>query len=204
MRNKDSHSVMNALFVPATKISVILVSFFSLHTVHAEDPQTLAQLELPVCSVTASGGHLDFGKSSRGQLQELQGGLSAGSKTLTLNADCTLGRVMRLQINGLARGTTFSWGQADSTLKVHIRQVILDGTAVQLQKIGHNRERSGENSDRLQLLPGDTFQPVRGNQPVSGKHLTAMLEIEPIIGDKDSRPVQQMMSETSINVALVP
>ncbi|MCG3098280.1 hypothetical protein MAQ58_02250 [Enterobacter sp. DRP3] len=196
--------VMSIISTRVRNTGVILAAMLALQPAYGESIQSYPQPELPVCTVSAGGGHIDFGKSSRGQLQDISGMLSAGSKTITVNADCTLSRAMQLRINGLARGTAFSWGQTDSILKIHISQALLDGTPVQLQKTGRNGERSGGNSDRLSLLPGDTIQPVRSSQPVSGKHLTATLEIEAIIGDKDSRPVQQALSETSLNIALLP
>ncbi|ESN53170.1 hypothetical protein [Enterobacter sp. MGH 16] len=204
MKNNGYRSMISLIFVPAKKTGVILAAILALQPAHGEDIQGYPQPKLPVCAVSAGSGHLDFGKSSRGQLQDRSGVLSAGSKTITLNADCTLSRAMRLRINGLARGTAFSWGHTDSFLKISIRQALLDGNPVQLQRMSRNGALSGGDSDQLSLLPGDIFQPVRSSQPVSGKHLTATLEIEPIIGDKDSRPVQQALSEISLNIALLP
>lgn len=163
-----------------------------------------AQSDLPVCTVTAGPTTVDFGSRSRGQLQDTSGGLTPGMRRLTVSAGCTLSRVMKLRFDGPVRGTDFSWGGADSIMRLRVSQTQLDGIPVQLQRLDSAGSPVSLGDDNLPFTPGDTLMAVKNGLPVHGRQLNITLEIEPVLGEHDGRPVQRIYPEGSLRISLEP
>ncbi|MEW5558772.1 hypothetical protein AB1287_00655 [Enterobacter asburiae] len=161
------------------------------------------QLILPECTVTAGAGVVDFGSRSRGQLGNINGGMTPGTRTLLVSASCTLPQVMKLRLDGMARGGSFNWGGADSILRVRALRAQLDGEGVQLQRLNNAGVPEGQPSASLFITPGDGLMAVHNGLPVHGKQLSVTLEIVPVLGEKDSRPVQRAYPEASLSITLV-
>lgn len=170
----------------------------------AVSPQPQMQLTLPECRMTAGSGVVDFGSRSRGQLQNTPGGMTPGTRTLQLSAACTLPRIMKLRFDGMARGSAFSWGGADSVLRIRALRAQIDGESVQLQKLNGAGNPEGQPEASLSLTPGDGLMAVRNGLPVHGKQLNVTLEVVPVLGEQDSRPLQRAYPETSLGITLVP
>lgn len=163
-----------------------------------------ARPDLPVCTVTAGPATVDFGSRTRGQLQDTAGGLTPGVRRLTVSAGCTLSRVMKLRFDGSARGADFSWGGADSILRFRVSQAQLDGIPVQLQRQDRAGNPEAQGAEALPFIPGDILMAVKNGLPVHGRQLNITLEIEPVMGERDSRPVRRTYPEGLLRVSLVP
>lgn len=172
--------------------------------VNTQMPPLQPQVDIPVCTVAAGGGRVDFGSRSRGQLREVPGGLTPGTRSLTVSAGCTLARSMKLLISAPARGADFSWGGTDSLLRITARQGVLDGTPVQLQRLNMAGSPEGQAADEVRLAPGETLVAAYKGLPVQGRQFGVTLDITPVTGERDSRPVQRAYPETSLRVTLVP
>lgn len=170
----------------------------------AVSPQPQMPLILPECKVTAGSGVVDFGSRSRGQLRNTSGGMTPGTRTLQLSAVCTLPRMMKLRLDGMARGNDFSWSGADSILRIRALRAVLDGESVQLQKLNGAGNPEGQPETSLSLTPGDGLMAVRSGLPVYGKQLNVTLEVVPVLGEQDSRPLQRIYPEASLGITLMP
>lgn len=170
---------------------------------HAGDIRPAALPAIPVCTLSAGSGTLDFGSRSRGQLQSVPGGMTPGERVMQVSVTCSLAREVKLRVDGPARGGAFSWGGEDSTLRVRVRQARLDGAAVQLQKLSAGGSPVGESQEALDLMPGNGLLAVHGGVPVQGKRLEVMLEVEPVLGERDSHPVQRAYPEALLHFALI-
>lgn len=157
----------------------------------------------PTCSVSGSPV-VDFGSRSRGQLQSTTGGLTPGTRSLTVSAGCTLARGMKLRINALARGSNFSWSGTDSILRISARQGVLDGKAVQLQRLNAAGSPVGQPADTVTLAPDDTLVAMRDGNPAQGRQFGVTLNITPVTGEQDGRPVQRIYPEATLSITLVP
>lgn len=162
-----------------------------------------ASVEIPTCSINAGPDTVDFGSRSRGQLQNIQGGLTPGTRTMTLNAGCTLARTMKIRIDGSARGDKFSWGGTDSILQITASHALLDGKSVQLLLINAAGVPQGKSADALSFAPGEGLVAAMHGVPVSGKQLSMVLEMVPLLGEQDSRPRQRTYPEATLHVNLV-
>ncbi|MDK2375043.1 hypothetical protein [Serratia fonticola] len=171
--------------------------------VSAAPQQTaLSEVIAPECTLSASPVVMDFGTRSRGQLQDsATGRFSFGSRTVGVSASCTISRAMLVRIEGPAKGGKFSWGNADSQLRVSVRDAQVDGKEVQFRRT----TTTSHSSDHDMLVhPGDTLIFTRDQEAIRGRNLTLTLQIEPMAGQHDARPLRQGSLETSIHVALVP
>jgi len=153
--------------------------------------------------VTAGPSLMDFGARTRGQLENVVGGMSPDKRSLTVNAGCTVAREMKLRFSGAARGNQFSWGGTDSELRVRVRQARLDGNAVQLQRLNNAGSLSGEPADEVDILPEQMLVAVVHGQPITGRQLSVMVDIVPVFGEKDTHPVARMHMDMLLSVALM-
>ena len=167
-------------------------------------PPVPPDMSIPACTVTAGSGTVDFGSRSRGQLQQVAGGLSPGERTIMVSAGCTLPRVMRLRVDGPGRGSAFSWGGTDSALRIRALRAGLDGKPVMLKRLSRAGQPAEPERDELILTPGDVLVATDNGQPASGRQLTVTLEVVPVLGERDSRPVHRVYPESTLTISLVP
>lgn len=170
---------------------------------HAGDIRPTALPAIPVCTLSAGSGTVDFGSRSRGQLDNIQGGLTPGTRAITLNAACTPARIIRLRADGIAHSSAFSWGSADSLLRIRARHALMDGAPVRLQGLNGAGSPVGESQEALDLMPGDGLMAIRNGLPAEGRQLSVILEITPVLGEKDSRPVQRIWPEASLHFTVI-
>lgn len=158
---------------------------------------------VPQCSVTAGSSAINFDSRSRGQLQTTAGGMTPGTRTLQIAANCTLSQIIKLRLSGAGHGREFSWGSPDSILRIQVVEAQIDGEPVQLQKLNSAGSPQGQAALSFALSPGDTLVAMRQGLPMEGRQLSITLELVPVLGEQDSRPVKRIYPQTALNITLV-
>lgn len=111
---------------------------------------------------------------------------------------------MKLRIEGAARGSDFSWGGADSVLRLTARDGTVDTKAVQLQRLNAAGSPVGQPAGSVELAPGDTLVAMRDGVPVGGRQLSVTLDVVPVLGGRDSHPSARADMAQSLDISLVP
>jgi len=127
------------------------------------------------CSVSLSQPQVDYGRLLRGELLGEQPGrheVFLGTRLSQLNVVCPDAVPMVLRLDGVPAGTDgFRFGQSGS-LRLRFKQARVDGQAVVLVQ-----EQAGA-SVSAQLRPGVTVVAQSAGRPVTGRTLSAQIEID--------------------------
>ncbi|MBB1202752.1 fimbrial protein [Enterobacteriaceae bacterium 89] len=130
----------------------------------------------PRCTLSVGNSEIDYGRQSRGQLQLSGSTYSPGKRVMLLSVICPAPRVMTLAVQGeRARDGSLSYGE-NGRLRVRIRDAQLDGHPVELRDISHGQPPS---QSVLPLKADSRIEVTQNGLPVSGKTLTAQLELLP-------------------------
>lgn len=188
---------------PRSAVAVLSAILMGISTAAMGADTAPAPLTAPSCTVTGSPV-VDFGGISRGRLTPVTGGMTPGARRLVISAGCTLPRSMRLRIDGAARGSDFSWNGTDSVLRLTAREGAVDTKAVLLQRLNAAGSPEGPPAREITLAPGDTLVAMRDGIPAEGRQLSMVLDITPVLGDRDSHPTARADMMQSLTIGLVP
>lgn len=163
----------------------------------------MTPVTIPSCVVSSGTTLVDFGRQSRGQLKDVPGGMSPGSRMMTVSLVCNVVQLLKLRVSGATSGNHFLFGD-DGQLTVTAVRAQLDGKPVQLQRKNDAGRGGGLSGPPLRLLPDDVMVPVVSGQPAEGLHLTVMLQLVPLLGPKASRPTQQAEKQQQLSFSREP
>lgn len=163
----------------------------------------MAPVTIPSCVVSSAPPQVDFGRQSRGQLKAVPGGMSPGSRMMAVSLACNVSQPLKLRISGTAAGSHFLFGD-DGQLKITAVKAQLDGKPVPLQRNKDGAPGNGISAFPFELLPEDVMVPVVNGQPANGVHLTVVLQLDPVLGPKASRPTQQTEKQSQLSFSREP
>lgn len=163
----------------------------------------MAPVTIPSCVVSSATPQVDFGRQSRGQLKAVPGGMSPGSRMMTVSLACNVSQPLKLRISGTATGNHFLFGD-DGQLKITAVKAQLDGKPVLLQRKKDGVHGNEVSSFPFELLPEDVMVPFVSGQQASGVHLTVVLQLDPVLGPKASRPTQQTEKQLQLTFSREP
>lgn len=152
------------------------------------------------CDLSVSSPVIDFGTQSRWQLQAVAGGqlVSPGKRTLSLSALCPFTHRMAMAAVGArAPDGYFRYGDKGS-IRIRLFDVQVNGQNAELATLNAAGAINSDSAASLSLQPGSRFAAVRNGQLLSGKSLTARMEIEAVIPESAARVSSRQLSESGI------
>lgn len=123
------------------------------------------------CQLSLSQSSIDYGVIRREALVESPT-LGLGTRTLHLSVLCEEPSAMALRFVGVADGQAFRFGR-QGRFRLRLKQALVDGRAVEWE----GAHVPGETTSG-QLLPGQILVARAAGVPVTGRRLTAQVEID--------------------------
>ncbi|WP_168395197.1 fimbrial protein [Erwinia amylovora] len=156
------------------------------------------------CTITVGSPLIDYGVMSRWQLQDIAGGnVSPGIRSTTVSVLCPHDRKIKLLLQGAANGTGhLRYGERGHIL-FRLSDVRLDGKPAELRSVSPDGIPEDASSEPQPLISGQQLVTLVQGRVTEGKTLTARLEIQPVLREKDARPGNLQRSAASLMLTLV-
>ena len=120
------------------------------------------------CRLSVSQSRVDYGVIRPQALVE-RATVTLDTRTLHLSVVCAEPSAMALRFVGAAEGQDFRFGQ-QGRLRLSLKQALVDGRAVEWAAAGE--------ATRGRLLPGQALVARAAGLPVTGRRLTAQVDID--------------------------